>query len=230
MSKLAREFAMGRIIKALTIVGLLLTFSTVNAQGSPTEVGIAPPGQNALELIGQINQSGFNLTAYGYVTDANGLDSNLLFAEGTNAMLRSEQTARLTYYGTGIGISRAVHENIFASVVTATLTFYWNDVPAEFTFDDPASFEQGTPVATLTLRLHSLLNVQEPNVGVLSTVADASQDSAEVFMINGQSYQLGHPGLTERFTLFGQGFRSSTEPLAAQYRFAGNAVLTGSAP
>jgi hypothetical protein len=112
--------------------------------------------------------------------------------------------------------------------VSASLTFYYSETPAGATFEDPASFAQGTPIATMTLRLHGILNVQEPNIGVLMTTADATQDSATPFTLNGQPFQFGHEGLLSRITLFGQGFRSSPEPsLAANYRFAADAVVTG---
>jgi subtilisin family serine protease len=205
---------------------LALGLPSTYAQESVTEIGSAPPGQDALELIGQIDQSGFDLTAYGYVTFANGIQPEMLFSQGTIAMMRTEGTARLTFLGTGTGTSRAIHQNIFSSVLTAQVTFYWNDTPAAASYDNPESFGSGIPIATLTMRLHSVLNVQEPNVGVFMSFGDAVQDGAEIFTIDGASYRLGHSGLTERFTFFGQGFRSSTEPLLAQYLLAANAVIT----
>jgi hypothetical protein len=54
----------------------------------------------------------------------------------------------------------------FSSVVSASLTFYYNETPTGATFEDAASFAQGTPIATMTLRLHSILNLQAPDIGV----------------------------------------------------------------
>lgn len=204
---------------------LVLGSPAAIAQDSGTEIGVAPTGQSALEIIGQIDQTGFTVTAYGYVTWANNISSDLLFAAGTIPLDRSESGARLTFLGTGTSAARSVHENIFATNLTATLTFYWNETPSGIIWSDSASFGAGVPVATLTIPLHTILNVQEPNVGVLMTFADATWDTITPFTVDGTPYQLGHVGLVEHFTLFGQGFRSSTEPLAAQYRFAGNAVV-----
>jgi hypothetical protein len=213
-------------VALLALVTTLFAGSSLFAQESTTEIGVAPPGQDALELIGQIDQVAFGLKAYGYVTYVNGLPPEALFSEDTIAMMRSEEGARLTFYGEGMGTSRSVHQNIFSSVLTAEVTFYWNDVAPAASYDTPETFATGIPVATLTMRLHSILNVQEPNIGVFMTFGDAIQDSAESFMVDGASYQLGHSGLSERFTFFGQGFRSSTEPLLAQYLFTANAVVT----
>jgi hypothetical protein len=218
-----------KILTSSWIIGLMLVlgFPPAAAQESGTEIGVAPPGQSAIELIGQIDQQLFTVTAYGYVTWSNNFASDLLFVEGTNPLDRSETGARLTFMGTGTSTARSVHENIFASSVDATLTFYWNESPAGISWDDPNSFASGVAIATISTRLHSILNVQEPDVGVLMVTSDATWNSATGFFVNGQGYQLGHVGLVEHFTFFGQGYRSSTEPLAAQYRFAGNSVGVG---
>jgi len=220
-----------KLMLAALLVALLLisTFPAAEAQ-TATEIGVAPAGQTGLELIGQIDQTGFTVTAYGYVTWANGLVSDLLFTEGTVPLNRSEGAARLTFMGTGTSNARSVHENIFASSVDATLTFYWNEIPSGISWADPNSFGTGVPIASFTARLQSILNVQEPNVGVLMVFTDATQDSAAPFIVNGQSFQLGHVGVVERFTLFGQGYRSSENPLAANYRFGGNSVVVAGAP
>lgn len=218
-----------KLMLAMLLVVLLPIFPSADAQ-TTTEIGIAPTGQNAMELVGQIDQTGFTVTAYGYVTWANNLVSDLLFTEGTIPLNRTEGAARLTFMGTGTSNARSVHENIFASSVDATLTFYWNETPSGISWTDPNSFGTGVPIASFTARLQSILNVQEPNVGVLMVFTDATQDSATPFTVNAQSYQLGHVGLVQRFTLFGQGYRSSEEPLAANYRFGGNTVVVGGAP
>lgn len=215
-----------RVIIILICITLISTTGAL-AQDPSTEVGVAVPGQNAIEIIGQIDQSLFNLTTYGYVTHIEGIPDEELFAEGTDPLMRDESNARFTIWGEGQSSGRAIHNNIFASSVNASLEFYYNETPLGASFDTPESFAGGTQIAALSARLYSVLNVQEPNVGVLMVTSDSTQDVAEPFTIGEQSYTLGHVGLLHRFTLFGQGFRSSTEPLAAQYFFGGYAVVVG---
>ena len=213
-------------VVALTLVAVI-GVAGVAAQGPGTEVGVGVPGQNAIELVGTIDQLLFTLTAYGYVTHIDGIPDELLFAEGTNPLMRDAANARLTFHGTGNSVGRAIHENIFASPVEATLQFYFNETPVGASFDSPVSFMSGDAIASLTERLYSVLNVQEPNIGVLMVEGDTTQDTVAPFTLQGETYTLGHEGLMQHFTLFGQGFRSSTDPLTAQFFFAGRGTSLG---
>jgi hypothetical protein len=205
---------------------MLVSAVGVAAQGPGTEVGVGVPGQNGIELIGQIDQLLFTLTAYGYVTHIDGIPDELLFAEGTNPLMRDAANARFTFYGLGNSVGRAIHENIFASPVEASLQIYYNETPIGATFDTPDSFVGGDPIASLSERLFSVLNVQEPNIGVLMIQGDSTQDTATPFSLGGDTYTLGYEGLTQHFTSFGQGFRSSTDPLTAKFNFAGVGTST----
>jgi hypothetical protein len=213
---------------ALVLI-MLVSVGGASAQGPTTEVGVGVPGQNAIELVGTIDQLMFTLTAYGYVTHIDGIPDELLFAEGTNPLMRDASNARFTFHGAGSSIGRAIHENIFASPVEASLQFYFNETPVGASFDTPASFISGDPIAEVTERLYSVLNVQEPNIGVLMVQGDSTQDTATPFTLLGESYSLGHENLQQHFTLFGQGFRSSTDPLTAQFFFAGSGTTVGDA-
>lgn len=218
-----------RIKMTLVIVFVLLSSSVlpIQAQDFPTESGIATNGQTAFEFIGQIDQSLFSLMSYGYVTYLNGLSSELLFVEDTPAMFRDEATAHFTFMASGIANGRSHYENIFAATSSATFNIYYNETPNDANFDDPESFATGTLVASFEGRLYSMLNVQEPNVGVLLVHSDTIQTSAVPFMLNSESYQIGHVDHMARFTLFGQGFRTSTDPLNAYYYIAGDMVNLG---
>ncbi len=218
-----------RAVLLIACVSLLLPLN-VFAQDPPTQVGVANPGQNTIEIIGQIDQELFTLTTYGYVTHIAGLPDEMLFAEGTSPLMRDASTARFTFHGTGDSNGRAIHNNIFASSVDSTLNFYYSETPVGATFDDADTFINGTPIASLSARLYSVLNVQEPNIGVLMVASDSQQETAEPFTLGDVQYQLGAVGLLNHFTLFGQGFRSSTDPLAAQYNFGGYAVQVGDIP
>lgn len=105
-------------IRMILITIFVLLSSTVlplQAQDSPLEIGVAANGQTVFEFIGQIDQSVFNLTSYGYVTYLNGLPSDLLFADGTAAMFRDENVAHFTFVASGAASARSQYENIFAA-------------------------------------------------------------------------------------------------------------------
>ncbi|MBN1451585.1 MAG: hypothetical protein JW963_11270 [Anaerolineales bacterium] len=210
-----------------TVIVVALMFGAAQAQDLPTEIGTASDGQNAIEFIGHIDQSLFSLTSYGYITYVNGLPGELLFTEGTSPMFRDEMAARFTFKSAGTADGRSNYENIFAATTSATFNIYYNETPTDISFDDPESFAVGTLVASFEGRLYSMLNVQEPNVGVLLVHSDTTQTVAESFTLDYQSYRIGHTGMNARFTLFGQGFRESTEPLAAYYHIAGDLVSLG---
>lgn len=225
---------MKRMLKVLVLLVLVasapvLVVSVTRAQETPTEVGTAPDGQNIIEFIGHIDQSMFTLTSYGYITYIGGLPGELLFAEDTPALFRDETAAHFTFYATGTADARSNYENIFAATTSANFDIYYNETPSNASFDDPESFATGTLVASFDGRLYSMLNVQEPNIGVLLVHSDTTQTFAEPFALNDQMYQIGHMDQLARFTIFGQGFRASTDPLAASYHIAGDVVSSGTA-
>lgn len=223
MSKLLRivVFALGAVLALMPLLG------ATQAQESPEEIGTGSTGQTAIEFIGHINQSMFDLTSYGYITHLGGIPSELLFAPDTPAMFRSEAEARFTFMASGTANGRSNYENIFAATTSATFNIYYNESPDNISFDDPESFARGARIASFEGRLYSVLNVQEPDIGVLLVHSDTVQTAVAPFTLGDQSYQLGHLNQLARFTLFGQGFRSSTDPLAADYHVAGDVVTLG---
>lgn len=211
---------------AFVILAIFLLASPVFAQ--ETEVGLAPAGFNAFELVGRIEQQGFTAVGFGYLNYIRGLPTDQLFAPGTSPLLRGEADARFTFYGTGTSASRSVYENIFAANLPLELTIYYSETPAGASFDNPDSFKSGTPIATFTMRMETILNVQEPNVGVLMAFGESIQSNTAPFTLNSTIYTLGHDHLNHRFSLFGQGFRQVEEPVQAFYIVGGNAMITGS--
>ena len=220
-----------RLVLLVVGVALLsaLMMTGVRAQDGATEIGVAQNGQNAIEFIGRIEQSMFTLTSFGYITYLGGLPAEQLFTEGTSPVFRDQTAAHFTFSATGTANGRSNYENIFAATTTATFNIYYNETPGAATFDNPDSFAAGTLVATFEGRLYSLLNVQEPNIGVLLVHSDTTQMTAAPFTLGEQSYQIGHTGQLARFTIFGQGFRESTDPLSAHYHIGGDIVPLGDA-
>lgn len=206
-----------RKVILVPIVLALLFVSSVFAQD--TAVGVEP-NQHAFEMVGKIDQMLFTSTAFGYVNYVSGMPIEDLFGENASPLLRGEADAHITFYGTGTTSSRSVFENIFQSTVPIEVTFYYHDTPAGASFEDAESFKSGTPIATFNIRMMIILNVQEPNVGVLMGVGESTQTLAEAFTVKDIAYTLGGTDMMYNFNLFGQGFRQSTEPLAAHYLFA----------
>lgn len=210
----------------LVFLALFLLVSPVFAQ--ETEVGLAPAGFNAFELVGRIEQQGFTTVGFGYLNYIRGLPTDQLFGPAASPLLRGEADARFTFHGTGTSTSRSVYENIFAASVPLELTIFYNETPVGASFDNPDSFKTGTAIATFSIRMQTTLNVQEPNVGVLMAFGESIQTNTSSFALNSAIYTLGHPNLNHRFSLFGQGFRQVEDPVQAYYIVGGSAIITGS--
>ena len=67
-----------------------------------------PNGQTAFEILGRSDQSGPQVTHYGYLTHLFGLTDEQLFAD---ANVRTEATARFTFLAVTTLDSRHQHEN-----------------------------------------------------------------------------------------------------------------------
>jgi hypothetical protein len=200
-------------------------------QGSPaaaessTVVGMAAQGVNAVEYIGEIQQTGRDFTTYGYLTYVKGLSPANLYTDPNNP---SASTARFTFSGSAILTSRAQVRPPLPLVTQLSavgpLTIYFNANGANADFSDPSSFAQGKEIATFDTRVLSTLAVTAANLGVFSAISDAKQQSAQQFMLNGKRLQFGHPNLMQRANLGGRGDR--TDPVAPDsiVRFAAYGV------
>jgi hypothetical protein len=224
--KIARLFFLTIAVVFIFALGMRITLSSPQQQ-NVVEIAAAPVGQTAFEFVAQIDQSGFDLNIYGYVTHVSGIDASVLFAEGTSPAERNESDAYLTMQATGTIYARSVLQSIFNTNAQLTLTIYYNETPAA-SFDDPASFAAGTPVATYTLRLQNILNVQSPDVGIANSGGDSVQTFSEAFTLNEYTLQFGRVGMVSRLSAFGQGFRQSEEPLAVRLLTAGNSIVSNS--
>ena len=214
--------------KLFVVIGIILAVHplAVFATQTPPILAAPPSGQAAFEFVSQIDQSNFDLVISGYLTHVNGVSSDALFVEGTNPAERNEAVAYFTFQATGSIYSRSVLESIFNTNAQMTLTIYYHETPAA-TFADTTTFAAGTPVATYSIRLQNILNVQSPDVGIALSAGDGIQTESVPFQLNGQETQFGQVDMTLRFNAFGQGFRQSIEPLVVRLLTAGNAVVSG---
>jgi hypothetical protein len=212
------------------VMGFVLTAAYVPQQATAaaaTPIGVAPPGENALEFIGQIDQAGTSFISYGYLTYIYNLPDALLFSDPTT---HSEATAQITYFATSTANAggHAALANIIVHDSTGTVTFYLNKASGGSSFNDPKSFTGGVPILTASVRSQDILNVQGVNLGIATGISEFNQKTAESFTMQGQEYQLGNVGLLERFTFVGEGTRSATGPQGTIV-VAGYAEVTGQA-
>jgi hypothetical protein len=213
--------AVGVFLLALLWVGT----ASARTTGSPSAAtaAVPPAGNIAYEIVGRIDQDGASFASYGYVTYASGLSGDVLFSD---PLLHSEATARITFYTTATLTARSVISGVFVLNSTALADFYFRSVPGA-TFSDPTSFKTGTLIATTSGRYQDVLNVQGPNLGIASTSADLTQQSAVPFTYYGSTYTFGQPGLAEHLWFTGEGTRTDAVIPRSFVVGAGNVTLTG---
>jgi hypothetical protein len=174
-----------------------------------------------LEVVGQSEQDENAVTHFGYLTRIRGLLDDLLFSHPS---IRTEATARFTFFATTALTARHVLGNIIATVAPGTLTIYFNGTPSG-DFNTPGSFAAGTPIATFSARFHNVLNTQALNAGIISGVADLTQLSSDSFMLDGVRYRLGRRHLRERLSANGQGTRTQVAPPQSFFLWGGDVVI-----
>jgi hypothetical protein len=212
-------------MRRLTILGILacvviFAIPAPAAAESSRVVGTAAKGVSAAEYIGMIVQDGPEFSAVGYLTYVHGLQPADLY---TNPSSPGASTARFTFSGSAILESRAQVGAVTQLSAVGTLAIYFNEFGGA-AFDDPDSFASGTEIATFDTRLSNILVVIAPNQGVSSAIADAEQQTADRFVLNGKRLQFGHPQLIQRLTLSGGATRSQAEPPVSITEFAAYGV------
>jgi hypothetical protein len=201
----------------------LASRTTASAQtGSPA--GMAVPGENAFEFVGVIQQLGVDFTFTGYVTHMAGIDSALLF-DNADPLSRSEATARLLMSASATGTARSVLENIFVVNGAGTFGFYLGGPGASFA--DPATFAAGTPVASTSISVQDVVNVQSPQQGIVTGNGTMSVDATEAFALGDTSITISAPGTRYRLWFTGQGTLRDPATLDAFLLIAGNGVVAG---
>lgn len=189
------------------------------------QVGIGAADQNAFEFIGRVDQNNLDFSGFGYLTYVKGISNTGIYSNPLNP---SEDTARFTYVATATLTSRAILTEVFVIDAVGSMTFYYTETPPDRSFDNAASFANGTPIATTSLHYHDILLVQSPNKGIASGINEVTQLSASTFNLNGQNYQFGQPGQFYRLTSIGNGTRTNANPPVSFVLLAGNATTTSS--
>jgi hypothetical protein len=216
-----RRYVTLALLALTPAVVAVLVCPTMTTAAWPLVVGTAQQGENVLELIGRSEQAGNAVTHFGYLTRIRGLPDNLLFSHPS---IRTQATARFTFFATTTLTARHVLDNIIATAAPGTLTIYFNETPSG-DFGNPGSFAAGTPIAPFSARFHNVLNVQATDAGIMTGVADLMQLDSESFPLDGVRYRLGQRHVRARLSASGQGTRTQVEPPISFFLWGGNVVI-----
>lgn len=189
------------------------------------EIGAGPVGEPSLRFVGINEYRESSIVLYGYLTSVIGLDQALIFSDPDAP---SETTARFTYVGeiavTGLSEFGALTEVRGSGI----LKFYLDDGGADF--GDPASFADGTAIATTQLRLEDTLQIQAPALGLTVGDEELTQVAVEPFTLAGERYRFGHVGLRERLVFTGAETRIDPASPAVVISLSGSVVVTHREP
>jgi hypothetical protein len=182
-------------------------------------VSLGERGATTVEFRGRITQSGSSgqsFTGYGYLIRATGAKNSDLF-DGPP----SDSTALLTMYATGDLKARVLDMSVHSLDIVGTLTVYQRSHPGA-SFDDPSSFQVGTPVARYDLTLQDVLAVYMTGKGLPTLTGDMRQIAARALSgpLAGQTF--GRVGTRLRMFATGLGILTNPETLNAQLEIAGN--------
>jgi len=201
----------------------LTSVSACSSSGSQADAGtgghavsLGASGTTTVEFRGRVTQSGQSFTSYGYLTRASNADQNDLFS----ATDLSEKTALLTAYATGDLRARTTDDVVHALDIVGTMTVYQRSSPGA-SFNDPSSFQAGTPVARYDMTLQDILTVIALNTGLPTLTGDMLQTAAQALAGQLAGQKFGKKGTRLRFFATGLGHKTDDAP-TAQLEIAGN--------
>jgi hypothetical protein len=208
--------------------GVLLVGLADAAAGAPSArgVGAGATDRRTVDFLVRVDQTGRDLSVYGWLTRMEGLSPAQLQVgptpiASTDPAAVDPSTRRLTVVMsarlqsisalgsaiTGHGVGRA--EIHFLPSGGARL-------------DDPASFGAGTAIATFTASFQHSLALEEPNRAGAAFSADLIQRSARLFTLSGRRLQLGRPALPWSLRASGRGERTDAATPRSQFFLSGD--------
>jgi hypothetical protein len=197
----------------------------VAAQGDEGVVGVAGPDLTAIKFVGKIDQKGGEFTVVGFLGHVSGLDDADFFTSDLVAG-RNETAARFTLFATASLTSRAVVDNIFVVTAEGELRFRFNE-PGGADFAVPESFISGTQIATATIRVRNVINVQAPNQGLADGVGELTFATVEPFTLGERELRLGKVDLVQAVSYTGQGTLLDPDLPRASLVVAGSMTTLG---
>jgi hypothetical protein len=166
----------------------------------------------AFSFAGRIDQEGFQLAGYGFLTEVGGIPDGVLFGD---ALDRTEAAARLAITGLVALERRTIRASVFVIDAVGTMEIRMLDTPGT-SFDDVATFSAGTIVAEYAATLHDVLTVIAPNTGIPVLSGELIQTSAAEFQLDGAWYRIGSTGARLNVTGTGLGTRTDADLPRAQ--------------
>ncbi|HVO70854.1 MAG TPA: hypothetical protein VMT24_12460 [Aggregatilineaceae bacterium] len=213
----------------LVVLGLIVMLTVLGSQSaqaaSPTTVGVPQVGENALEVVGRIDQTALTFNSYGYVTYISGIPDAMMFSD-PNPLNHNETTAHFTFVSAANLTARSVLETIFVLNAAGSTTLYYNETP-KASFKDPKSFATGTAIASGPERWQSIVNVQAPDTGITTGIGQFTVNTTSPFTLGGQDYLLGAPKQLYRFSYTGEGKRTDKVAPNSTLLVAGYATTGG---
>jgi hypothetical protein len=213
--------------QALGAAGLLAAGATAVGTAAASEaafaglVGMAPAPALAAAFHARLFQTGAvgeRFTALAYLTGLAGVDDAELF----DGSVRQAGSARYTAVATGDLARRSIDVAVHSIDVEGTLTVYQRAAPGA-SFDDPASFEDGIPVARFDVTLQDILTVILPGKGIPTLNGMLTQTLAGT--VGGGPRRFGRPGARSRFFATGIGTLVDPVTLNSVLEMAGNWVI-----
>jgi hypothetical protein len=218
-SRLSRRRVM-TATAAVAGVGLASLPAQADAGTSGQAVSLGERGTTTVEFRGRVAQSGSSgqsFTSYGYLIRASNTDGSDLF----DGAPPSEKTALLTAYATGDLQARVTDVSVHSLDIVGVMTIYQRKKSGA-SFDDPSSFQVGTPVARYNMTLQDVLTVFAPGQGLPTLTGDMLQTAAHALSgpLAGQTF--GRPGTRLRFFATGLGALTDATKPNSQLEIAGN--------
>jgi hypothetical protein len=130
----------------------------------------------------------------------------------------SDTTALLTTYAEGELVRRTVDQSVHSLDIEGTLTIYQRAVPGA-SFADPASFTDGTPVATFAVTLQDIVTVLATGKGLPTLTGDIRQTQSGK-LNDGRNF--GHVGARARLFATGIGTLLNPATFNSILEMAGN--------
>jgi hypothetical protein len=182
-------------------------------------VGEPQDGTAAAEVVGHLDQVGDAITGYGYLTRIHGLRQADLF-RGPDA---TEATARFTFFSTVQVNARFIRGALVSVDGVGTLTFFLDPNGADF--GNPATFSDGSTIATFAAHFHNLLTVVAPNQGISTIAGELIQRHARTFSFERRRTRFGHRGLRMHLSVAGPSARTAPSPPTATFEVAGDITV-----
>jgi len=189
------------------------------ASAADRPVAETQPGTTAAEFrarFAQTGPTGEHFTAYGYLTAADGTTDADLFLGAS----LSDTTALLTAYAEGELVRRTVDQSVHSLDIEGTLTIYQRAVPGA-SFADPASFADGTAVATFAITLQDIVTVFATGKGLPTLTGDMRQTHSGK-LNDGAGRNFGHVGARSRLFATGIGTLLNPATFNSILEMAGN--------